>query len=246
MSSSIANARKIAIYTWCKFWYDKQHSTNNYSEVNRLPAVFRKELNPLIERLSQDDLLKRCLKGLTQNQNESLNGSLWSRCPKTKFCGKRKVELAVAETVCCFNTGASGKVTILEALGVNPGTNMLSFMRSEDNERLNHAERKSSMKSRMERRKRRKERKTKNDDCAKVNYLTGGFGLSIEPDPEIDEPVKKKQKLSNKIKSKESSLEKSTCVPSLSPNRKKDQIKVTFVDEKDLIMNIQVHNLYIV
>ena len=44
---------------------------------------------------------------ITQNQNESINGVLWSKCPKTKFCGKIKVLLAVSETVMYFNTGAA-------------------------------------------------------------------------------------------------------------------------------------------
>ena len=50
---------------WCKFWNPK----TIYNDSKRLPSVFIKELKPIFERLSGDDLLKRCLKGHTQNQN---------------------------------------------------------------------------------------------------------------------------------------------------------------------------------
>ena len=51
------------------------------------------ELSPIFDRLSNEDLLKRCLLGLTQNQNESLNGTLWTLIPKTLFLGKRQVTI---------------------------------------------------------------------------------------------------------------------------------------------------------
>jgi hypothetical protein len=74
--------------TWCKYWKDKTNDTSTYNEDNRLPDLFMKELEPIFSRLSKGDLLNRCLKGMTQNQNEAANGMLWSRCPKTKFCGE--------------------------------------------------------------------------------------------------------------------------------------------------------------
>jgi hypothetical protein len=73
--------------TWCKYWKDKNDDTQLYDEDNRLSEVFMDELDPILTRLSKDDLLIRCLKGITQNQNEAANGILWSKCPKTKFCG---------------------------------------------------------------------------------------------------------------------------------------------------------------
>ena len=59
--------------------------------------IFRKELKPLFTRLSSDELLKRCLKGVTQNQNEALNSILWKKCPKSVFfCGKQKLTACAA------------------------------------------------------------------------------------------------------------------------------------------------------
>ena len=57
--------------SWCKYQLDVANGTNFYTQNNCLPAIFRKELKPLFTRLSSDELLKRCLKGVTQNQNEA-------------------------------------------------------------------------------------------------------------------------------------------------------------------------------
>ena len=71
--------------TWCKYWKDKNDHTNLYNEDARLSVVFVAELDPIFTRLSKYDLLIRCLKGITQNQNEAANGVLWFKCPKKLF-----------------------------------------------------------------------------------------------------------------------------------------------------------------
>ena len=63
----------------------------------------------MVQRLTDDQLLQRCLMGLTQNQSESINNVLWSICLKTKFCGIKKVLLAAAEAICRFNTGTASR-----------------------------------------------------------------------------------------------------------------------------------------
>ena len=65
---------------------------------------FFHELSPTFKRLGKNELLERCLRVKTQNQNESVNGQLWSCVPKPVFTGKRRVTLAVYETVCIANT----------------------------------------------------------------------------------------------------------------------------------------------
>ena len=103
-----------------------------YNEDSRLPGVFMKELDHIFTRLSKDDLLTRCLNGMTQNQNEAANEIWWSKCPKTKFCGARRVCIAVSETVAIFNTGAASKAMLMEMCAVTPGVNMLRALRQEN------------------------------------------------------------------------------------------------------------------
>ena len=107
--------------------------------------MFREELKPLFSRLSDDQLLNRCLLGLTQNQNEAINGVL---CPKSKFCGKRRVETAVCEAICHFNTGMASKGLLLDALGMKAGMNMLKSIEKGDRQRIKDAESKISVKYR--------------------------------------------------------------------------------------------------
>ena len=54
---------------------------------------------PVSVSLSDDNLLQKCLHGKTQNNNESLNGLLWKRCPKDVFVGRVTLELGVASAV---------------------------------------------------------------------------------------------------------------------------------------------------
>ena len=186
-SKSMEEPRSQTTDMWFKFWHKKIHGSKTYEGVNRLPNVFLKELKPIFTRLSDDALLKRCLHGLTQNQNEAINGVLWANCPKTKFCGVRKVELVVCETICKFNTGAEGRMSILEAIRVKPGRNMLTGFRKDDDDRVKNAERKCSLKTCSDRRKRRRERKSKNDknNSTNVSYFAGGLGLGLEPEIDI-------------------------------------------------------------
>ena len=99
----------------CTFW----HCLDKYDDKKRLPHVFVEELNPLFTR-SSEELINRCLQGPAQNQNETANQVLWTKCPKTKFCGRTKDFLAVTETVSHFNTGAASTATLLKAAVVIP------------------------------------------------------------------------------------------------------------------------------
>ena len=123
--------------------------------------------------------------GLTQNQNEAINGILWSNCPKTSFCGRQKVEIAVCETTCYFNSGAASKGIILKKMGVEPGENMLRAIQNQDQERIKQAERKVSIKYRMNRRKQRAKKKSKGEK-EPVVYQAGGFGLSSKPESSFE------------------------------------------------------------
>lgn len=164
--------------TWCKYQKDKMNGTLLYNDGSRLPAAFMKEPDHIFTRLSKDDLLKRCLKG-TPNQNEAANGILWSKCPKTKFCGARRVRIAASETVAVFNTGAASKAVLMEMCGVTPGVNMLRALRQQDKTRTYTSAKKVSEKYRKQRQKLHSQRKSKGDQNA---YQSGGFSLSAQPD----------------------------------------------------------------
>lgn len=92
---------------------------------------------PLYIRLSTDDLLQRCSLGKTQNANEALHGLIWSKCPKTTFTAKRRVEAAAGEGICVYNEGYLLTVTQLQAkVGVSPGSNTAHHAEKKDSHRL--------------------------------------------------------------------------------------------------------------
>ena len=107
--------------SWCRFNKDRANQTNIYKPDPGLPLNVIAELKPVYERLSEDDLLARCLDGRTQNQNESLNGMIWERVPKDVFIGSETLQLGVYDAVAHFNIGSKAAVNILHQLGLEPG-----------------------------------------------------------------------------------------------------------------------------
>ena len=126
--------------TWCKFWQDKLHNHGNYTEDSRIPEVFKSELKYLFDRLSDETLLQRCLEGLTQNQNESINNMLWSICSKRTFCSYQKLLLCVYETVTKFNQGAIMKSVLMKNIGCEPKHYMTNALQREDGQRIDFSE----------------------------------------------------------------------------------------------------------
>lgn len=70
-----------------------------------LPKEMLEKLLPVYERLSSKELLDRCSRCGTQNANESLNGNIWRKCPKTQWAGRPSVQMAAIVGVMTFNAG---------------------------------------------------------------------------------------------------------------------------------------------
>lgn len=75
----------------------------------------------MFETLTQDSLLQKCVHGGTQNTNEAFHHLIWERCPKTGFCGHRRIDLAVADATIVYNDGERKRLDIFEALAIKPG-----------------------------------------------------------------------------------------------------------------------------
>ena len=130
-------------------WYvDQQSKTSTYDHENqrrkKLPPSFLQHMIPLYTRLSHPDLLRRCVLGLTQNQNESFNATIWKRCPKEKNFGVKSVNNAVASATLTWNVAANAKIIMLKALSlpVHPYTELATA--SKDAKRIYHARQKHS------------------------------------------------------------------------------------------------------
>ena len=179
--------------SWCRFWTDKAIDSSSVKDTNKLPHVFMAQLQPIFKRLSSSDLLSRCLSGLTQNQTESLNGHLWSLVPKTTFCGKRRIVIAVCEASCVSNAGAASNCMLFERLEIEHGENTLRAIRQEDQARLQNASRTVSEKYRISRKKLKFQKKVKEKRPCSA-YKAGGFGTLAVPDQIVEGRGKEKGK----------------------------------------------------
>ena len=127
--------------SWCFFQRDLANNSppRKHSEFIKTPLseTVVKYTMPLYLRLSSDELLKRCSLGKTQNANEALHGLIWSKCPKTTFTAKRRVDAAVGEGICTYNEGyLLTMMQLLAKRGTSPGRNTASLAEKKDSERL--------------------------------------------------------------------------------------------------------------
>ena len=88
------------------------------NKLHHLDPVFLEFLTPLFDRLSEKKLLKRCLPGLSQNPNESVNSLVWNRYPKPRNRGLKSVETAAASAIMQFNIGATGRHGVMGGLEI--------------------------------------------------------------------------------------------------------------------------------
>jgi len=108
--------------SWCKYKRDKALGTALYKPGAGLPIeIVLKYLKPIFLDLSKEELLRKCLHGTTQNQNESFNGCVWRRLPKTQYVGLVQFQLGVYDAVANFNIGEQATLDIYKALGMEPG-----------------------------------------------------------------------------------------------------------------------------
>ena len=94
-------------------------------------------IKPVFTELSKPELLEKCVLGATQNQNESFNNIVWSRCPKTGFCSRVSVEIALYLAVITFNHGLEGLSPLFEKLlGSPPSAFIANYIASSDLKRI--------------------------------------------------------------------------------------------------------------
>ena len=73
--------------SWCFFQQDIAHDRQTRPHKNMkvklsVPDDVKRHIKEIYESLTTEELLKRCLKGWTQNLNESFNAKIWKKCPK--------------------------------------------------------------------------------------------------------------------------------------------------------------------
>ena len=119
---------------------DKTNNTATYKLGSGLPISVVNHLKPICIDLSQEELLKKCLHGKTQNQNESFNGMVWQCLPETRYVLLTQLELGVYDDVSNFNIGRKASVLLFEKLNMIPGIYILQGCSTMNKMRLIFAE----------------------------------------------------------------------------------------------------------
>ena len=96
----------------------------------------------LFERLSNHELLARCMSLGTSNANESLHAVIWRRARKAVFSSRKTVEIAVAMGVVQFNVGSDMLMSASEAVAPQAAssTQLSSLAVRQDINRLRKAD----------------------------------------------------------------------------------------------------------
>ena len=164
--------------SWC--FYQKALATGQEPGPHKtnvgtpLSAEVAKPVREVYARLSHDDLLTRCLRGETQNPNESLHSKIWAKCPKTGFVCVHRVLAATCAAVAEFNSGVEVTMRHLcDVMGVTPGEHLLASAEKTDARRLQQAERQTKASTKEARRARRVARAAESESTA--DYAAGAF-----------------------------------------------------------------------
>ncbi|XP_065678497.1 uncharacterized protein LOC136093423 [Hydra vulgaris] len=164
--------------TWCKYQADKINKTNVYKEKPGLPIVIRDIIKPVFIDLSDESLLKKCLHGKTQNNNEALNAIIWKRCPKDVYVGQTALEIGTASAVINFNEGLAGMLNVYSELGINPGKNCITFCNQRDSQKIKNIATKLTDEVKQRRKQIRAKRKGYSDqdkESEGIAYSPGSF-----------------------------------------------------------------------
>ena len=131
--------------SWC-FWQRakaQERDPGSHKDHDILSAEIGRKLVPIFQRLTEENLLKRCSRVKTQNPNEALHQLIWKICPKAIFVGRKTIETAVAMSICQFSMGASFQAVLLKAIGIEAGPFCDQGSNEKDRTRLKKAKRSS-------------------------------------------------------------------------------------------------------
>ncbi|GFU49253.1 uncharacterized protein TNCV_2610131 [Trichonephila clavipes] len=122
--------------TWCKYNAAINNNLQKYKHKPSVAKAVRDVIKPVFADLSHPALLKKCLRGKTQNPNESLNSLIWKFCPKTIGSRLQIAEIAANLETSIFNDGNQILITILEKFGLKLTEMFVCPLAERDNRRI--------------------------------------------------------------------------------------------------------------
>ncbi|CAF4415905.1 unnamed protein product [Didymodactylos carnosus] len=128
--------------SWCSYKRDQATNGNEdeRKDKHRLDPVFLDLLQKRIEDLTSKELLSRCLRGPTQNSNESLNSVVWSILSKSNNHGFSSIQGAAAAASIYFNGGRASLLEFFEQSGIEINEELYLNLVARDDKRIRRAE----------------------------------------------------------------------------------------------------------
>jgi hypothetical protein len=137
------------------------------------------EVLEVYRRLSNPELLSRCLKGKTQNTNECLHSKIWAKCKKIYFYGRKRVETCAGLAISEYNNGRTNTMgKVMEEMMLEMGNYGRNLSMEADDSRLKGADRSEVEKLENMKQKRRQARILENQAITNKEgqtYVAGGF-----------------------------------------------------------------------
>lgn len=124
---------------WCPY-LKAQANKEVYKHKPALNDEVQEYLKPVFEKLTDPELLKRCVGKNTQNNNECFNGCLWMIVPKHIFVGHETIEIATQIALAVFNEGRITILKMMEIMGCTIGRLAYAYAQKTDEERIARAE----------------------------------------------------------------------------------------------------------
>lgn len=130
--------------SWRGWQSHRAESGGAYVPRDSIPVAVLEVIKPIWMQLTDKTLLRKCLRGATQNRNEAWNGMLWGMCPKTKFVGSEVVQLSAALSYMRFNHSSCMYGKVLEEMAMKCGKHTLCALQKIDDRRIHFAEKKAT------------------------------------------------------------------------------------------------------
>ncbi|GFX45851.1 uncharacterized protein TNCV_934901 [Trichonephila clavipes] len=92
-----------------------------------LPNSIINSVKRIYKKLCDQNILRKCLHGKSQNCNESLNNVVWSIIPKGNFVEKQTLRLRNYIAIILFNSGFAGILPLLQKLGMKLCSEMKGY-----------------------------------------------------------------------------------------------------------------------
>ena len=168
----------VGVESWCKYRLAQALGQNVPPHHTTIPEGYAAATKKVFERVCDKDLLKKCLKGATQNATESFNALIWARAPKIEFFSLALMQIAVSNSVLTFNSGSQGISDVFKRMEMEAGSFCTASLLARDECRVKLEKKRvaeASKKQRVTRRQKRKRIEEARIAAEGVTYEPGGF-----------------------------------------------------------------------